>query len=40
MHVKRLEIVLVESPHYLRRTFAPASGLALLDLSSETPTAR
>ena len=35
-----LEIILVESPHYLRRTFDPASGLALLDLSSETPTAR
>jgi len=35
-----LEIVLVESPHYLRRTFDPASGLALLDLSSEAPTAR
>jgi len=35
-----LEIVLVESPHYLRRTFDPASGLALLDLSPETPTPR
>ena len=35
-----LEVVLVESPHYLRRTFDPASGLALLDFSPETPTPR
>ena len=35
-HVRpTLEIVLVESPPELRRTFDPASGLALLDLSSE-----
>ena len=34
-----LEIVLVES-HYLRRTFDSATGLALLDLSRETPIAR
>ena len=28
------------APHYLRRTPDPASGLALLDLSSGAPTAR
>ena len=31
-----LEIVMVESPKHLRRKFDPASGLALLDLASET----
>ncbi len=34
-----LEIVMVESPKHLHRTFDPASGLALLDLASETANA-
>jgi predicted DNA-binding protein with PD1-like motif len=40
-HVRpTLEIVLVESPPHLRRTFDPASGLALLDLSPEAESTR
>jgi len=40
-HVRpTLEIVLVESPPHLRRTFDPASGLALLDLSPEAESPR
>jgi hypothetical protein len=40
-HVRpTLEIVLVESPPHLRRTFDPASGLALLDLSPEAEPTR
>ena len=36
-HVRpTLEIVMVESPKHLRRKVDPASGLALLDLASET----
>ncbi len=31
-----LEIVMVESPKHLHRRFDPASGLALLDLATET----